>query len=118
MPVKLPLFFLFIFNASAFSQTAKTPNNQEQQTFSKADSLIAASYFTEQDFNELNGITTSNETSFNDNSEGDEIYNNTNHHHESTSKHQRRNRFWEAVAADIIIDVVVNTVFVITAFWN
>lgn len=110
----LPLFILAIFSAQAFSQGIITNDSlSNQKVFSKADSVLAESYLTEIDYNELKGDGNLNVSVHNKTYYGDEIYN-----EEPIKKSKRRNFIWDSATAELVVDVVVNTVFLIAAFWH
>lgn len=113
----LLLFLPIFFSVQSFSQSSFNENEKEEQKkefqFSKSDSLLAATYFTEKDYNEINGIEQLERA---ENTEGyynDEVYNS-----EQPHKQKNRRSFWDAVAAEVIVEVMVNTVFIIATFWQ
>jgi hypothetical protein len=113
-PYLLSLFLLLFFSVPSFSQSdVDSSRGVKQQAFSKADSVLAASYLSEIDYNEINGINDLNEEAYSKPFYGDEIYN-----EEPIHKNKRRNHFWDSVAAELVVEVVVHTTFLIATFWH
>jgi len=110
----LPLFLLLFLSISAFSQSTLVRGTVVQhQRFSKADSVLAATYLTEREYNELNGVGDMSETACSKPFYGDEIYN-----EEPVRSTKRRNHFWDAVAVELVVEVLVNTTFLIATLWH
>ena len=112
----LLLFFLTVFNSVAFSQN-KTENKQVEtknieQSLSKIDSILVNTYFTEADYNKIHKIKKVECVKISENYYGDEIYN------EEGRGEKARDRFLENVAIEVVVDVVVNTLFIIATFWQ
>jgi len=114
----LPLLFLLIFfNVQAFSQASfnegENEGGEKEQKLSKTDSIIVNTYFSEEDYNELYKIEYLSDDENSTLYYGDEVYG-----EEPFHKNKHRNRFWDTVGAEIVVDVVVNTVFFLTLFWQ
>lgn len=112
----LPLFLIAFFSTQVFSQddfyNEKLGKDKAEQKVSKTDSIIGNEYFTEKDYNEIQGIK---EYQKNINSEfycDDEGYN------KDEPKKRERDSFMNEVAAEVIVEVVVNTLFIIATFWH
>ncbi|MDG1475840.1 MAG: hypothetical protein P8Q14_01710 [Vicingaceae bacterium] len=110
----LPFLFLLFSAGQVFSQSDFEKDNlKKERKFSKADSVIVETYLTEEDYNRLNEIRELNEpTDFNTHY-GDEVYN-----EEPISQNRKRNVFWNSGTAELVVDVFVNTMFLIAAFWH
>jgi len=111
-----PLILFVFFTGQAFSQnelnTNGKENNKINHTISETDSILIYGYFTEKDYNEIHGIKSeikSNESEF--------YYGDENSKNDKERKRERDSFFGE-VAAELIVEVVVNTLFVIAAFWH
>ncbi len=112
----LPLILFTFFSTQAFSQNDfyndKKKKTKIEQKISKTDSIIVNEYYTEKDYNELHSIK---EIKINTNSEiyyDDEAYN------EEERKHRERDGFLAEVAAEVIVEVVINAVFIIATIWQ
>lgn len=110
----LSLFLLIFFSIQAFSQSALIKDNLLQEhVFSKADSVLAETYFSERGYNELNGITSLSQEVYSESVCGGEIYND-----EPKQNNKKRNYFLDSVAVELMVEVVVNSVFLIATFWH
>ena len=105
----LPFLFVLISVGQVFSQS----NLKKERKFSKADSALVETYLTEEDYNNLNEISEGNDQGEFKTHYGDEIYN-----EEPLPQNKRKNVFWNSDAAELVVDVFVNTVFLIAAFWH
>jgi hypothetical protein len=107
----LSLFLLVFFGAQVFSQTSI----EKSVTFSKADSLLVATYLTESDYNEKHGVMINPvcEVGVVEDFYPDEVYN-----EEPNNRNNSRNRFLDAGTVEFIVDVAIHTIFLITAFWQ
>lgn len=112
----LPLFLFIFFSIQVFSQDEfyndKKETEKIEQTISKTDSIIVYGYFTEKDYNEIHGIQKHTKNTDSELYYGDEIYN------EEPRKGRRRDGFLAEVAAEVIVEVVINAVFIIATFWQ
>jgi hypothetical protein len=110
----LSLFLLVFFSVPTFSQSGLVKDKgRQEQIFSKADSVLAESYLSERDYNELNGISSSNQECCDEIYLGNEIYSD-----EPKQNNKKRNYFWDSAAAELVVEVVVNSVFLIATFWH
>ena len=110
----LPILLLVFFSGQAIAQAELRKDSLiNEQVFSKADTILANTYMSERDYNERYGINYLNEDTYDETFYGDEIYN-----EEPLRKNRRKNHFWDAVAVEIVAEMVVNTVFIIAAFWH
>ena len=105
----LPYLFALISVGQVFSQS----NLKKERKFSMADSVLVESYLTEEDYNRLNKVCETNESVAFKAHYGDEIYN-----EEPLPQNRRKNLFWSSDAVELVVDVFVNTMFLIAAFWN
>ena len=111
----LALFLSIFFSAPIFSQSNSVKHPEKKikvETIDdKTDSILVNTYFTEQDYNEQHDI----ELIYSEESEfyyGDEIYQNDNHPRRSQGD------FWGEIAAEVVVEVVVNAVFIIATIWQ
>lgn len=112
----LPFFLITFFSSVTFSQNDfyndKKAPNEKVLNIIEMDSIIANEYYTEKDFNEIHRI---NEPQKNNDQEfyyEDEVY------HEEDRKARRRDSFLGEVAAEVVVEVVVNTLFILATFWQ
>ena len=103
----LPLILIAFFSTQGFSQD--NSNEKEQEKISKTDSILVHTYFTEEDYNKKHGIEKDNQAFY----YSDEVYN-----EKEPEQHQEKDTVLGEVAAEIIVEVVVNTLFFIAAFWH
>lgn len=112
----LPLILIAFFSSPTFSQNdfynSKKEKEQGKQKLSKTDSILVDGYFTEEDYNEIRGIKENKHTS-----SSEEYYKNKDYTEEERKKNER-DHFLTEVAAEVIIEVVVNTLFILATFWH
>ncbi|MDF1672797.1 MAG: hypothetical protein P1U41_04790 [Vicingaceae bacterium] len=113
--IKLLLSSVLIFIAIGANAQDDFYNNKSKKkkeiTEVVKDSVVSINdYSTEQDFNEKNKIETSYEVY---DPEVEEIYED-----ENKTRKRRRNTFAAEVAAEVFVEVLINTVFIIATFWN
>ncbi len=109
----LPLFFLLFMSVSSIAQSSIGDKRSEEQKLSTIDSVLINTYFTEKDYNELHNIKVDNRRTSENDYYADEIYNEEPH-----PKHKVKGSFWDTVAVDIAVDVVVNSIYLIAVFWQ
>ena len=113
----LPIFLLTLFNTQVFSQDDFYNNKKEkqklEQTDSRADSIIVHEYFTEEDYNEKHNVANNKISNDSEPYYGDEIYSS-----EEEKRRRERNNFFNEVAAEVVVEVIVNTLFIIATFWH
>lgn len=112
----LPLILLIVLSSSSLAQSSlKKDSLKREKVFSKADSVLVEGYVTELDFIEQNYTEDNVEIGECNtrNYYGDEIYN-----EEPLPSRKRNAPFWDAVAVEVVADVIVNAVFIIAAFWQ
>ena len=112
--IKLILSILFIFvafgaNAQDDFYNNKPKKEKEKKEVVKEGVITIDDYATEQDYNEKNNINPSYEVY---DPEVEEIYED-----EKKSK-RRKNTLAAEIAAEVVVEVFINTVFIIAAFWN
>jgi len=109
----LALFFPIFFSSSVFSQNKISDDQAKvEQKLSETDSILVNTYFTEEDYNKIHKIEKAECLKISENYYGDEIYN------EKVCTKTSRNTFLENVAIEVVVDVVVNTLFIIATFWH
>ncbi len=112
----LPLVLFTFFSTSVFSQNdfynAKKEEQKIVQKKSKTDSILVHGYFTEKDYNEMHGVEKSQKNVDTEFYYGDETT------EEAERRKKERDSFLGEVAAEVIVEVMVNAVFVIAAFWH
>ncbi len=113
--IKLLLSTVLIFITIGANAQDDFYNNKSKKKKEKTevvrDSVVSINdYSTEQDFNEMNKIETSYELY---DPEVEEIYED-----ENKSRKRKRNTFAAEVAAEVVVEVLINTVFIIATFWN
>ena len=110
----LPLFLTICFSTPIFSQNDFNENinekNKEELIDLKTDSILVHTYFTERDYNEKYNI----ETVKHDN--GSELYNDE-AYNDKEQRRKVRDDFFIEVAAEVIVEVVINAIFIIAAIW-
>ncbi len=110
----LPLLFLLAFvNVNAQDEFYNDEKSEDKVKSEQQTVIIDVSideYTTEEDYNDKNNITTSYEVY--DWEDDDEIYEN-----EKQPK-RRRNTVAGEVIAEVIVEVFINTAFIIAAFWH
>ncbi len=110
----LPIALVLFFSMQVFTQPASANDGQvgEEEQVSGVDSVLVNCYFSEAEYNKIHGINQSEMIEDSDQVYGDEIY--------GDQKHRKsgRNTFWEDVPADLIFDVVVNTLFFVAILWQ
>ena len=110
----LLLFLLLLFIVPTFAQSNSDDNGPEkqQQQLSKTDSILANCYFTENEYNRMRGVSQFDTV---DNSEymyEDEIYNGKKH------KKRGRDTFLNDIPVEMVVDVVLNTLFFVAILWQ
>jgi hypothetical protein len=105
----LPLLFLLFGSLASFAQT---DSSTVIKKLSKTDSILVNCYFSEQDYNAIYEIENFEEEEFADQKYSDEIYSDQEH------KKRRGNTFWENVPAELVVDVLVNTIFLVALLWQ
>jgi len=112
----LPFILLIVFCSPLYSQNDfyndKTPQKSVIQKASKIDSVLIHGYFTEKDYNELRGIDNSQKKSESEIYYRDEVLT------EEEQRKRERDGFFSEVAAEVIVEVVVHTVFILATFWQ
>lgn len=113
--IKLLLSILLIFIAFGANAQDDFYNNKSKKKKEKTevvkDSVVSINdYSTEQDYNEMNNLEISYEVY---NPDVEEIYEDNN-----KPRKPRRNSFAAEIAAEVFVEVLVNTVFIIATFWN
>ncbi|MGB0881591.1 MAG: hypothetical protein ACPGSO_01470 [Vicingaceae bacterium] len=112
----LPLILLVVLSSPLLAQTSLEEDSfKNEQHFTKMDSVLIETYLTEQDFKDQRTLMGGEriEASFFKDYCADEIYNEEPYHKNST-----KSRFWDNVAIDVAVDIVVNSIFLIAAFWQ
>ncbi len=112
----LPLLLISFFSTQGFSQDDFYNNKNEkekveQKTF-KSDSLLVHGYFTERDYNEIYNVKEQHKNTHSEIYYGDEAYN------EEELRRRERDNFFGEVAAEVIVEVVVNTLFILATCWH
>jgi hypothetical protein len=103
----LPLILVLLFASNGFSQNKV--DSVEKEKISKTDSILIHTYFTEEEYNKIHNIEKPEQEFY----YSDEAYN------EKENKHHReKDTIKGEIAAEIIVEVVVNTLFFIVAFWH
>ena len=112
----LLLFLLLLFIVPTFAQSNSddnVPQKQDQeQELSKTDSILVNCYFTEKEYNRIHGI---NQLETVDNSESmyeDEIYNGKKY------KKSGRDNLLSDIPVEVVVDVVLNTLFFVAILWQ
>ena len=106
------LLFVFVsFNMSAQNDFYSDEKGKIEPVLEQnvVDVYSLDEYSTEQDYNEKHNIEPSYEV-YNENTE--EIYS------DEKQPKRRRNTFAGDVAAEVVVEVIINTVFIIATFWN
>lgn len=107
------LFLLIVVSVNAQDEIYNDKKNKDKvYTTQKLEVKHVAidEYTTEEDYNEKNNITTSYEVyEWEDN---EEIYK------DEKQPKRRRNTVAGEVIAEVLVDVFINTVFIIAAFWH
>lgn len=113
----LPIFLLTLFNTQVFSQDDFYHDKKEKQKFeqtdSRVDSIIVNEYFTEKDYNEKHNVADNKISKDSESYYEDEIYSS-----EEVKRKRDRNNFFNEVAAEVVVEVLVNTLFIIATFWH
>lgn len=110
----LLLFLLFLFNASAFAQSDS--NNVDHKEYNQqnleTDSVLNNCYFTEKEYNRIHKLKTCGRVDDSEYMYEDEIY--------TGKKHKKRGRdtFLDDVPVDLVVDVVLNTLFFVAILWQ
>jgi len=113
--IKLYLFLalLFIFPVTkVFTQNIHKQEPREKDNSSKIDSILVHGYFTEKDYNELYGIKLLKENKKSIVCYNDEIYSKKN------NSEKDKDTIIRDTNAEIIVELVINTLFIIAAFWH
>ena len=105
----LPLVLLLFTSFSLFAQTDLRPTEEK---LSKTDSILVNCYFTEQDYKDKHHVQNYEVEELEEVTYEDELYNNKVH------KKRGNNTFWENVPAELVVDVVVNTLFFVALLWQ
>ena len=105
----LPLIFLLFVTLSSFAQENA---NSVERKLSKTDSILVNCYFSEQDYNAQYNIEPSEVEVDDVRVYEDEIYEN------KETKKKVRSSFWDDVPAEFVVDVVLNTLFLIALIWQ
>ena len=106
----LPIILVTFFTTQGLSQNAINNGVNENEKISRTDSILVHGYFTEFDFNEINGISNSKENVDSEFYYGDEV--------RDEEKDRERDSFLSEVAAEVIVEVVINAVFILATFWQ
>ena len=104
------LFILLAFGANAQDDFYNNKSKKKKTEVVKDSVVSIDEYSTEQDYNEKNKIDTSYEVY---DPEVEEIYED-----ENQPRKRRRNTFAAEIAAEVFVEVLINTVFIIATFWN
>ena len=108
----LPIILVTFFTTQGLSQNAINNGVNENEKISRTDSILVHGYFTEFDFNEINGISNSKENVDSEFYYGEETLK------EEELRKRERDSFLNEVAAEVIVEVVVNAVFILATFWQ
>ncbi|MBL4593164.1 MAG: hypothetical protein JKX68_05015 [Flavobacteriales bacterium] len=110
----LPLLLLTFFSTSVFAQNDFYNGEKEQekieQKISTTDSILVYGYYTEIDYNEIHGIEKPKNNVDSEFYYGDEV--------RDKEKHRKKDSFLSEVAAEVIVEVVINAVFILATFWH
>jgi len=110
----LPLVLLLFVTFSTFGQNP--PNNEafdkEEIQMSKIDSVLVNCYYSEEEYNRIHDINQLECVKSSEDVHEDEIYNDKKH------KKRRQGSFWSDVPAELIVEVVANTLFFIAILWQ
>jgi hypothetical protein len=107
----LQLILIAFFSTSAFSQRNNNIDKRQNE-ISKIDSVLINGYFTERDYNKKHNIKKHPKTS------DSEIYYKDENVKKETRDDEEKNRFFKEVAAEVIVEGVVNILFIIATVWH
>ncbi len=122
----LPILFLLSINQHLFSQNdfyneSKEPEKTTQNT-TIVDIDLIDEYTTEQDYNELHQINNTPDNIESDYFDEDVVYDDEVYedeiYMEQKNQKRRKNTVAGEIAADILLDVFINAVFIITSCWH
>lgn len=108
----LPLILSCFFGMKGFSQSSVNFNKNQKETISRTDSILINEYLTEKDYNKKHNVNKQNRVA------DSEIYYEDESNKEEEQKKNEKNSFLNEVAAEVIVEVVVNTLFIIAAIWH
>jgi len=108
----VPLVLIAFFSAKGLSQNTINEKHNENNNISLADSILIYGYFTEKDYNKKYEVNKSTKTT------SSEIYYDHESNSDKDSKDKENNSFLNEVATEVIVEVVVNTLFFIAAIWH
>jgi hypothetical protein len=110
----LLLFLLLLFIAPTFAQSNFEVNESENQELqlSKTDSILVNCYFTEKEYNRIHGINQLETVDNSENTYQDEIYNG------KKNKKKGGDTFLSEIPIEMMVDVMLNTLFFVAILWN
>jgi hypothetical protein len=107
----IQLILIAFFSTSAFSQSNNS-TDERQSEITKIDSVLVNGYFTESDYNKKHNVKKQSKTT------ELEIYYKDENKNKDARDGGEKDGFLKAVAAEVIVEVVVNTLFIIAAIWR
>ena len=110
----LPLCLLLFFTVSSLAQSDSNyiSSDSAKVEMSKTDSVLVNCYFSEKEYNRIHGIDRAERIDGSEEVYEDEIYNG------KKEQKKRRSNFWDNVPAELVVDVVVNTLFFVAILWQ
>jgi hypothetical protein len=110
----LSLIFLLSFISSTFAQSNSDDKESVrlEQELSEEDSILVNCYFTEKEYNRIHGIYQSTTASNSEYTYEDEIYKG------EKNKKRGRDTFLSDIPVELVVDVVLNTLFFVAILWH
>ena len=108
----IPLVLIAFFSIKGLSQDTINKNNDEKEKISRTDSVLINEYFTEMDYNKKYKTIKQQKAI------DSEIYYGDENDNEEVLKKEDNTRFLNKDTAEVIVEVVVNTLFIIVAIWH
>lgn len=106
----LPLILITFFSSSVFSQSNTDTNSVEETKFSKIDSVLANGYMTEKEYDKKHKIKKHQKRANSDFYYGDEKT--------KEKDGEEKDSVVNEIAVEVIVEVVINTLFIIAAIWH
>jgi hypothetical protein len=110
----LPLFLLLFFAAPSFAQSNPdgSKSQKQEQQLSETDSILVNCYFTEKEYNRIHGVDHCTTGSDSEYTYEDEIYNG------EENKKRDRGNFFENIPAEVVAEVLINTLLFVAILWQ
>ena len=110
----LPLILLFSFSTAAYTQSTSCSDGQEEKVglMTTTDSILINCYYTEKEYNRIQKINQDETAEDYEYMYEDEIYS------DKKYKKRGRNTFRWDIPAELVVDVVMNTLFFIAILWQ